>query len=94
MPSEVLIFDKKTGNLEQRFETSEYANGAMMYQKYIFLVERDSIKGYDLSGNLFFQYNIERGSDESLTQIETSNNIVYVLDTHGNSIKSFKIIYE
>mgnify|MGYP006103322967 CR=1 FL=1 len=94
MPSEVLIFDKKTGNLEQRFETSKYANGAMMYQKYIFLVERDSIKGYDLSGNLFFQYNIERGSDESLTQIETSNNIVYVLDTHGNSIKSFKIIYE
>ena len=95
IPPEVLIFDKETGNLEQRFKTSQDVNGSMMYQKYIFVVDHDTIKVYDFDGNLFSQQKIERGSNESdLTQIEISNNIVYVLDTHGHSIKSFKIIYE
>jgi len=94
IPPEVLIFNKETGNIEQRFKTSQNVNGSMMYQKYIFVVDRDTIKAYDFDGNLFSQHKIERGSNESLTQIEISNDIVYVLDTHGHSIKSFKIIYE
>ena len=94
IPPEVLIFDKETGNLEQRFETSQDVNGSMMYKKNIFVLDGDSIKVYDLNGNLFSQYNVERENIKPLIQIEISNNIVYVLDTHDPSIKSFKIIYE
>jgi len=94
IPPEILIFDKENGTLEQRFPTSKNVNGSTIYQKYIFVIDRDTIKIHDFNGNLFSEYNIERESDEFLTQIEINNNIVYVLDTHGHSIKSLEIIYE
>jgi len=93
---EILIYDKNSGTLEQRFPTTGLESFSAITEDNIFFLEFDTIKVLDFNGNLVYEHDMERGIDSVIrhSQIEINDNIVYVSDTIDNSIKILKIIYE
>ena len=95
IPPEILIYDKISGILEQRFPTSDLVNGSAITENNVFFLELDTVKIVDFSGSVVYEYNLERGMDDVRHgQIEINENIVYVNDIQGHSIKALKIIFE
>tara|TARA_B110000438_G_scaffold301023_1_gene354851 strand:- start:1506 stop:2396 length:891 start_codon:yes stop_codon:yes gene_type:complete len=95
-PHELLLIDKETRVIEQRFPTSPgTTHGSVITENSIFLLDDGSLKIFDFNGNLLLEYLIEIPStNSSLSQIEINNNILYVLDTHAHNIHMLEIIYE
>ena len=93
---EIMIFDKERRTVDSRFPTSDNAHGAAMFENHVFLIDGDKIQIFDLKGELLSEFNLEKNNEESyfFTQIEVNNDILYVLDTHGNNIQILEIIYE
>ena len=90
-----MIFDKERKTVDSRFSTSDNAHGAAIFENHAFLIDGDKIQIFDLKGELLSEFNLEKNSEESFfTQIEVNNDILYVLDTHGNNIQILEIIYE
>jgi len=95
IPPEILIFDKNSGVLEQRFSVSDFITGPTITENNVLFLELDTIKIVDFNGSLTYEYDLESGIDDVRhTQIEMNDNIVYVNDLQGHSIKALKIIYE
>ena len=95
IPPEILIYDKISGMLEQRFPTSGLVYGSAITENNVFFLELDTIKIVDFSGSVVYEYNLERGMDDVRhSKIEINENIIYVSDIQGNSIKMLKIIYK
>ena len=93
---ELLLIDKETKVIEQRFLTSPgTTTAAVITENSIFLLDNGIVKIFDFNGNLLLEYLIEiPSSDSAINQIEINKNILYVLDTAGHNIRMLKIIYE
>ena len=95
IPPEILIYDKNSGMLQQRFPVSGNVIGSAITENNVLFLELDTVKVVDFDGNIRYEYSLESGIDNILhSQIEMNGNIVYVNDLQGHSIKSLKIIYE
>jgi hypothetical protein len=93
---ELLLIDKDTRVIEQRFPTSPgTTHAAVITENSIFLLDDGILKIFDFNGNLLLEYLIEiPSSDSAFRQIEINENILYVLDTYGHNIQMLEIIYE
>ena len=95
IPPEILIYDKNSGVLEHRFSAPDLVAGSAIVENNVFFLQLDTIKMVDFDGSVRYEYSLEPGIDDVRhTQIEINDNIVYVNDIQGHSIKALKIIFE
>tara|TARA_B100000029_G_scaffold496537_1_gene562993 strand:- start:86 stop:991 length:906 start_codon:yes stop_codon:yes gene_type:complete len=95
IPPDILIYDKNSGMVEKRFSTSGAVNGSAITEDIVLFLELDSIKIVNFDGELFYEFDLEKGiGDVRHSKIEINGNFVYLADFKDNSIKILEIIYQ
>lgn len=94
IPPEILVYEKNSGIVEERFPTSGLVHGSALTENIVLFLESDSIKIVNFNGDLFYEFDLEKGmNDVRHGRIEINENIVYLSDLQDNSIKILKIIH-
>ena len=70
-------------------------NGSAITEDIVLFLELDSIKIVNFDGELFYEFDLEKGiGDVRHSKIEINGNFVYLADFKDNSIKILEIIYQ